>query len=177
MALGGPVGQTPPCGPDTLMEQFISCQPAAGYRFPTASSAAWVARQLESRAESKSRPDTAPLEHYRSPTPHGRLKTHRLKMSDWTGDSQSSAVRTGAREAIHSLSPPNLLRLTCWQTERQLMWAGGVFKEASIPKGSKFSTGGFLKRTIRVGSPEIKSFRFYFIGSSDVYCYIDLWDL
>lgn len=84
MALGGPVGQTPPCGPCTLMEPFISCQPAAGYRFPTASSAAWVARQLESRAESKSRPDTAPLEHYRSPTPHGRLKTHRLKMSHWT---------------------------------------------------------------------------------------------
>lgn len=84
VVLGGPVGQTPPCGPDRLMEPFISCQPAAGYRFPTASSAAWVARQLESWAKRKSRPDTAPLEHYRSPTPHVRMKTHQLKMSDWT---------------------------------------------------------------------------------------------
>jgi len=40
VVLGGPVGQTPPYGPKTLMEPFISCQPAAGYRFSTASFAA-----------------------------------------------------------------------------------------------------------------------------------------
>lgn len=67
------------------MEPFISCQPAAAHRFPIAFSAAPVARQLESRTERKSKPDTAPLEHYCRPTLlNARLKTHRLKPSHWT---------------------------------------------------------------------------------------------
>ncbi len=149
MVLGGPVGQTPPCGPDTLMEPFISCQPAAGYRFPTASSAAWVARQLESWAERKSRPDTAPLEHYCSPTPHGRMKTHPLKMSDWTLGIPRALLLgqvPGKPFAVYHLRicydwPAGKLSGSWYEQE-------GCLRKDRIPQGGKFYPGGFLKRTI-----------------------------
>ncbi len=171
MVLGGPVGQTPPCGPDSLIEPFISCQPAAGYRFPTASSAAWVARQLESQAERKSRPDTASLEHYCSPTPHGRMKTHPLKMSDWTLGIPRALLLgqvPGKPFAVYHLR-------ICYDWLAGKPSGSWYEQEGCLRKDRKFYPGRFLKRTILCcivleliyGHLETTSFRFDFISSSD----------
>lgn len=80
VVLCGPVGQTPPCGPDTLMEPFISCQPAAAYWFPAAS----LPLEWPGSWSRESEPDTVPLEPCCRLAPHGWLERHQLRMSDWT---------------------------------------------------------------------------------------------